>query len=63
MKNLGIEGQALATGAVRIVGLDEFVVEEKSWVRRIIEQLVGIVYIWDFQQFCDQVFGEVCAIS
>lgn len=63
MKELGIEGEALARGAVRRVGLDEFVVEERSWGRRIVEQLVGIVYVWDLQQVCDQVFGEICAIS
>lgn len=49
VKNLRIERQALEMRAVRRIGLDELIVEEESWVRSIVEQLVGIVYIWHIQ--------------
>lgn len=48
VKELGVEREALGMRAVRGVGLDELVVEEKSWVGNSVEHLVCIVYVADF---------------
>lgn len=48
VKELGVEREALRMRAVRRVGLDELVVEGKSWVGNSVEHLVCIVYVADF---------------
>lgn len=47
-KKLGIERDALRIRAQRRMGLDELVVEGKSWVGHSVEQLLCIVYVGDF---------------
>lgn len=59
----GVEGQALVVRAIRRVGLNELVVTKDSWVRNKVEQVVGVLDVWEFKEFRDEELGEVYACS
>lgn len=61
--HFGVKGQALVVRATGRVGLNEFVVVKDGWVRNLVEQAVGVWDVWDFEEFLDEEFCEVYAVS
>lgn len=59
----GVEGQALVVRAIRRVGLNELVVTKDSWVRNKVEQVVGVLDVWEFKEFRDEELREVYTCS
>lgn len=61
--HLGVEGQAPVVRAMGRVRLNELVVVKDGWVRNKVEQVVGVWDVWDFEEFRDEEFCEVYAVS
>ena len=61
--HLGVEIETCLIRAMGRVGLDEFVIEEESWLRNKVEQFVGVRDVGDLEKFGDEEFGEIDAVA